>query len=257
MLALGKHGWIALLVSLVALAWAEPAFARGSVKVTPSTVEEDEGTWKLKIQIDYGGKPDLGLVPMVFTFKQTVEYERYVDDTSPDTPLERSVPKPDAVPNAVPVDVSFSDPGTGEMFSTTKFNIKLRRDADFEAGEYDLTVKLSNGGQIGSTQKLKLKGKNKVQNRKSMDFGSGDNGPKPDPKPKPEPGSEERVGAAEDQGPDLSDIPDSSDDDGSDGGKVKPKQGGCGCRVVGAGEAGGGLALLLLGVVVAARRRRS
>jgi MYXO-CTERM domain-containing protein len=260
MLVAGKRWWMAIVLSLVALTWAEAAVARGSVKVSPSTVDENEGTWKLKIEINYGGKPDLGLVPMVFSFTQTAEYERYVDDNSPDTPVERTVPTPGEPPNNVPADVSFSDPATGEMFATTKFTIKLRRDADFEAGEYDLKVTLASGGQIGSVQKIRLKGKNKVQNRKSLSFDAPSPKPSDDTNPKTK-APEEPTGAAEDQGPDLSDIPDSGGGEGEgDDQKVKPKQGGCGCRVAEPSSSGGAAALLALGLVVLglalARRRR-
>ena len=143
----------------------------------------------------------------------------------------------------------------------TKFSIKLSRRNDFEAGEYELSVKESGSGRkIGRKIRIKLNGKNKVINRGSLDFSSKKAKPAPEKpdedagKPEPEP-----VGAAEDMGPDLSDIPDDvGDDDGPDGTKVEPKQGGCGCEVAGApADLGWPAAAILLGIPLLRRRRRS
>lgn len=252
----GMRRFIVGLLTLVALSWALPAAARGSVKLVSNSVDEDDGTWKLKFTIDYGKKPHIGHIPMTFSFKQTAIYERSLTDEGGDKPVERTVPVSNAEPNNLPVDVGFSNP-KGEMFQITKFTIKLRRDADFEAGEYDLTVKESSGQKIGGTLKVKLRGKNKIINRKAISFDA----PPPKPKPdKPAPGMEEPEDegpvASEDRGPDLSDIPDIAEDDEPDNaGKVPPKQGGCGCEVAGADTSTrfGGLALLL---ALAALRRR-
>ncbi len=246
---------VAFVFAVAAMVWAAPAMAAGSVKLVKSTVEESDGAWKLKFTIDYGKKPHLAHIPMVFTFKQTALYERSLTDDSPDTPVLRTVPVRNAEPNNVSVDVGFAD-AKGEMFKVTKFSIKLRRDADFEAGEYELSVKESaSGRKIGRKIRIKLNGKNKIINRKAMEFSA------PKPKPKPEKTSMEDVPedegpvAAEDRGPDLSDIPDVVDDDSDVPGKVEPKQGGCGCEVVAPrSTTPAWLALGLVGFAVARRR---
>ena len=75
-----------------------------------STVEEDsKGRWKLKFTIDYGKKPHIGHIPMVFEFKQTAIYERYVDDNTGNTPATRTVPVRNAEPKYENVDVGFSN----------------------------------------------------------------------------------------------------------------------------------------------------
>lgn len=247
------------LVALVVFSFAAPVLAAGSVKLSSTNVEEDsKGRWKLSFKIDYGKVPHIGHIPMVFTFKQTAIYERYVDDNTGKTPATRTVPVQNAEPNNLPVDVGFSN-SKGEMFQTTKFSIRLSRDNDFEAGEYELTVKESQSGRkIGGTIRIKLQGKNKVINRGSMDFSS----PAPKPKPKEDKpadtGEDDRkTGAAEDMGPDLSDIPDVPADDGSSPAKVEPKQGGCGCEVVGVKPTSRGpAAALLLGLMLIGGRRR-
>lgn len=242
------------LLTLAALSWAAPAAARGSVKLVSSSVDEDNGTWKLKFTIDYGKKPHIGHIPMTFSFKQTAIYERSLTDESGDKPVERTVPVSNAEPNNLPVDVGFSNP-KGEMFQITKFSIKLRRDADFEAGEYELTVKESSGQKIGGKLKVKLRGKNKIINRKAISFDAPPRKPKTD-KPEPEKPKDEGPVASEDRGPDLSDIPDYVEGDDPDAaGKVPPKQGGCGCEVAGADTTPRwGAFVLLLGLGVVRRR---
>jgi hypothetical protein len=258
MLSAGWRHAVATLFAVAMVVWASPSWAAGSVKMTNTTVEESDGSWKLKFTIDYGKMPHLAHVSMTFSFKQTAIYERSLTDDSPDTPVERTVVVHNAEPLNVPSDVDFSDV-QGKLFQVTKYGIKLTRDADFEAGEYELTVKEANGRKVGGTLRIKLKGKNKIINRKAMDFSS--SAPKPKPKSDPEPVASDvnddgSPVAAEDRGPDLSDIPDVSSDDGSDAAKVEPKQGGCGCEVVQPTETSPLWIYGLAGLAVLRRRRR-
>ncbi len=255
-----------LMAWMAAMLCVAPAAAKGSVKVASTTVKESDGTWHLNLTIDYGAMPHLAHVPMVLSFTQTALFERYVDDSTGDKPATRVIPINNGVPIDLPMDVGFADM-SGKMFKVTKFKFKLTRDAGFEAGEYTMKVRESAGGAIGTPVRLKLEGDNKVVNRKSMDFAA--------PAPKPKPSNEaataqpEPAGptAAEDAGPDLSDIPDISDAEAdrlseADGPpSEKPKQGGCGCEVVGAGDGSPALPLsvlafaaMLLGLVLMRRR---
>jgi MYXO-CTERM domain-containing protein len=248
--------WLAMaLVALVALSLSSSALALGTVQVASSTVDEDDGRWKLKFTIDYGKAPDLPTVPTVFEFKQVVLYELSLTDEHPDKPVERRVPIQNATPINLPMDVSFSDV-SGNLHRITKFTMPLTRDADFEAGEYELTVRMSRGGTLGNKMRIILKGKNKVINRKSISFEA--DAPKPKPKSAPDMGSEDTgPKAAEDLGPDLSDIPDDPGDETTGGPKpVDKKQGGCGCRVAGTPAPAWGWASLALAALPLMRRRR-
>lgn len=245
-----------VVAALAVLSLSSSALALGTVRLASNTIEEDDGRWKLKFTIDYGKTPDLPTIPMVFEFKQVVLFERSLTDDHPDTPVERRVPVPNATPINLPMDVSFSDV-SGNLHRITKFTVPLTRDAEFEAGEYELTVRLARGGTLGGKTRVILKGNNKVINRKSIEF-------KADaPKPKPKSNAPEDIGgsseptAVEDMGPDLSDIPDDT------GGEtieepppVEPKQGGCGCRVAGTPTPAWGWASLLLVAIPLLRRRR-
>ena len=250
------------IATLLALLVTSSAFARGSVRLNKTKVVEDDGEWKLSFTVDYGSKPHLAHVPMVFSFKQTTLYERYVDDTTGDDPAVRRVPVHNATPIDLPMDVGFSDM-SGKMFKVTKFKMKLTREHDFEAGEYELKVRLAAGGAVGRPLRITLDGKNKVINRKSIEFSA----PPPkkgreDGKPKEQDGPEPASGPAEDFGPDLSDIPDISDaeadaiEDANTPDGVKPKQGGCGCEQAGSSAPpSAAWVCVALGAAVALRRR--
>ena len=229
---------VALVVALAATLIATTAFARGSVRLNSSKINENDGHWNLKVTLDYGGVPHIGHIPMVFSFTQKTLYERYVDDTTGDTPAVRRIPVNNATPIDLPMDVGFADM-SGKVFKITKFDVRLTREHDFEAGEYTLKVRLADGGAIGQPINIVLDGNNKVINRKSIAFDAPDPKPKKTEAPKSDSPEEPRSGAAEDFGPDMEDIPDISDEEAkemsNDGPpEVDPKQGGCGCAVVGA-----------------------
>lgn len=257
-------GLLSLVLSL--LCGTSPALAARSVRADKTTLDEDPDThaWKLKLTIDYGATPDRDVVPMVFSFKQTATYERSLTDESPDKPVTRTVPMTNQAANNSEQEVGFSDPGTGKRFNVTKFPITLRRKDDFEAGEYELTIKAVGGATIG-TVRLQLKGDNKPIDRRSLSFSASVSGPKKkaEPEAKPEAAAAAKSGAAEDQGPDLSNIPDASKTPSSASRTepaapppVPPKQGGCGCRVAGEPATPSGGLVFLVGIVVAAARLR-
>ncbi|MEM1031675.1 MAG: hypothetical protein AAGN82_15095 [Myxococcota bacterium] len=230
---------LACLVAAMVFGWAGVASALGSVRTDKSAYEEKDGVWKVKFTIDYGRKPDLPHVPMTFSFKQVMIYKRVLTDEGGDEPQLRKERVDRATPINVPMDVGFAD-ASGTMYKVTKFKIKLRRDNDFEAGEYELKVKTSNGTSVGRPLRLRLNGKNKAIDYRSLDFGASRPKPKAaaDPGPPAEAGDDEadEGGAVEDMGPDLSDIPDVDDselDEPDAPPAVAPKQGGCGCRVAG------------------------
>jgi MYXO-CTERM domain-containing protein len=256
--------FVAALLAFVSLFVAPPAWAKG-VKAEKTTLEEDldAHNWKLKLVLDFGSTPDRDVIPMSFSFKQTATYERTLTDESPNKPVMRTVPMVNQVPNISEQEVAFSDPGTGKRFAVTKFPITLRRKDDFEAGEYDLTIKVAGGATLG-TVKLQLKGENKAIDRRSLNFSASVGAPKKKAEPEAKGAAPEKAGgAAEDQGPDLSDIPSAPKDAAASSTSepnapppVPPKQGGCGCHLAGESPSGRLAGLSVLGVVAALVRRR-
>lgn len=248
---------MALAVALAMICGSTAALARGSVQLANTSPEESDGNWSLSFTVNYGGKPDLAHVPVVLSFRMTTLYERSYTDESGDKPVLRKVPIDAGSQRGqeinLPTDIGFAD-GSGKIFNTTKFKIKIRRDRDFEAGEYTLTVRLAAGGTLGSPIRLTLQGENPVVDRRAIIFHS-------DKKSKPKAKPEEKYPASEDPDPLAEDDDDDAAGDDEPVEKPpqeKPKNGGCGCRVTGPEPLAAPYWLILaaLGGLAAARRRR-
>ncbi|WP_437566489.1 hypothetical protein [Sorangium sp. So ce542] len=246
-------------------AWlpATAAHAAGTVTIADRSPKEDDGRWKLKMTINYGGTPHLSHIPMLFSFTPTVHYERALTDQSPEKPILNRIPLQNQQSINESMDVGFSD-GSGKVFSITKFDFVLRRDRGFEAGEYELVIKrASDGVQMGQKQKITLQGENEIIDRRAIVF-TGEKKKKDDKaadkadaeksgetekvqgsegEPASEPAEAEAPSDAE-LPPDEAPPP------------VEPKQGGCGCRLS-PEEAATPLALPLvaLGAAAAVARR--
>jgi len=240
------------------------AHAVGTVTLVTREPEEVNGKWKLNFTINYGAKPDIAYIPMIFSFTPTMLYERSLTDQSPEKPVITRKPLQGQQSMNESMDVGFSD-ASGKTFNITKFDFVIRRDKGFEAGEYDLKItRASDGAQMGQTIKLILKGDNPIVDRRAIVFAGGDKKKKPDEKKEAAPDEKkEGDGAGE-----ASASGDSSGGDTSASGETPtegppaeaPKQGGCGCRVAGENDgASTSLAALALGAFAMgiARRRRA
>jgi MYXO-CTERM domain-containing protein len=241
-----------LFAALVVLA---PALARaaGSVTVTDSQPKEDDGKWKLKMTINYGGTPSTAHVPMLFSFTQTVLYERTLTDKSPSTPVLTKLPLQNQQPINESMDVGFSD-ASGKLFNITKFDFVIRRDHGFEAGEYTLKItRTSDGAQMGQPLRLILQGDNAVVDRRAIVFSGEKKKEKKTEEAKPEEKKEEPAAASD---PSAGDLSAQSDTPVETPPATPPKQGGCGCHIEeNTGEASA-FVVALLGVVLLGYRRR-
>jgi MYXO-CTERM domain-containing protein len=149
------------------------------------------------------------------------------------------------------VDVSFLDPGAGQIQKRTKFSFKVTRGHGYEAGEYEVTIKDGRtDSAIGTKVRLVFEGENEVIDRRAMVF-SGEKKKKKDEDKGDgdgEPKSEKKQITEDDPafwagGP-------KSDTDTSDQ-EVDPKRG-CGCRVEGKSAGSDALGASLLGLALAA-----
>ncbi|AUX34467.1 MULTISPECIES: hypothetical protein [Sorangium] len=245
-------------------AWlpATAAHAAGTATIADRSPKEDDGRWKLKMTINYGGTPHLSHIPMLFSFTPTVHYERALTDQSPEKPILNRIPLQNQQSINESMDVGFSD-GSGKVFSITKFDFVLRRDRGFEAGEYELVIKrASDGVQVGQKQKITLQGENAIIDRRAIVFtGEKKKKDKAADKPDAEKGGEAEKAQgsegepasepAEAEAPSDAELP---PDEAPP--PVEPRQGGCGCRLS-PEEAATPLALPLvaLGAAAALARR--
>jgi MYXO-CTERM domain-containing protein len=164
---------IATLASLAAmvvvLLVSGRALASSYTLKTPE-VTESGGQWHIKVRIDLSRPPPMMHTPMRFTFSKEAVDERAIMSKGAD-PVHHRVVLETSAKQIVGLDVDFADP-SGKVFKSTYFEFDLaRKDGYFEAGEY--LVALSGAdGDIGTAQKLVLKGDNPPVYRGAMDFAS-------------------------------------------------------------------------------------
>ncbi|MRG95080.1 MYXO-CTERM sorting domain-containing protein [Polyangium spumosum] len=235
------------------------AFAAGTVTMATKEPEEVNGRWKLNFTINYGSKPDIAYVPMIFSFTPVVLYERSLTDQSPERPILTKLPLKGQPSINESMDVGFSD-ASGKVFNITKFDFVIRRDKGFEAGEYQLKITRQNdGAQMGQTIKLILKGDNPIVDRRAIVFAGEKKKKKPAEEKKAEDTSAEKTeGGSEPAAPEeTNDAAATGETPTEAPPSVEPKQGGCGCRVAGAPRPSSfaGLSALLLGAALVLRRR--
>lgn len=255
------HRILKALTVLAVLLMATPALAdRISWKKTK--INESNEAWLVEIEMHLSRPPDIAHVPMQFTFKPDVYYERTLVDGK-DGPQLRKVPLENKQPLIETVDMGFLDPRSGKIQSRTRFSFKLTRERGFDAGEYKVEVRNKrNNRKIGGEQRLILDGENEVIDRRSMVFDTA----KADEKAADKREAENKAAQEE-----YEQREDPNSDEFWEGGPEEPepqdealpppahmqdRPGACGCRIPGEPSAPGTPAWLLLGVAAVLWRRR-
>jgi hypothetical protein len=163
------------LLSLLALVLVTTfAQAMGSFRLKSAEMTEVSGAWHIFVNIDLPNPPSLPHVPVKFMFTKTVVYERDLVDNQKDPVINR-MPVVNQMPQIESLDVDFAD-GTGKIFKGTRFDFGITRARGFEAGEYKLQLRMSDGTDIGTPVNLTLKGDNPVVDRRSIAFNASDKG---------------------------------------------------------------------------------
>jgi MYXO-CTERM domain-containing protein len=248
------------------LAVPRAALAVGNVSVQNLAPEERDGRWKLVMTIKLPAPPPIAHVPVILTFDHKVEYERELNDKSPDKPVVVRKPLQNQTPINEGMDIGFSD-ASGKTFATTKFDFSLRRDRGFEAGEYTLTIKReSDGATLGQPINLRLLGDNPVVDRRAMVFGTGKESDTKKVKADPmSTGEKDKDADKKDADADKKPEGEAAEpaaaekpaEEAAAPPPVPPKQGGCGCRVAGEPAPDGEAAFLAVcAIALAAARRR-
>jgi hypothetical protein len=144
------------------------ALAAGNFSIKTTEVSEGSGEWHIKVRIDLARAPSMMHTPMRFTFSKEAVDERAIMSKGAEPVHHRMVL--DVPPKQIQsLDVDFAD-ASGKVFKSTYFEFDLRRDSGyFEAGEYLVTLS-GPDGDVGSAQKLTLKGDNPPVYRGAMDF---------------------------------------------------------------------------------------
>src|SRR5580692_750319 len=168
-------------VAMAALAWAAVVFlfagsaqASGTFTLKTTSAQEVSGGWHIFCQLSLPRAPSIAHTPMKFLFTKTVVYERALVDTSPNPVLNRQ-PLVNQTPSVESLDVDFADP-SGKVFNRTNFDFSLTRTRGYEAGEYQVKVRTSDGSDVGSPATIILKGDNPVVDRRAMTFNAKESG---------------------------------------------------------------------------------
>ncbi len=272
---------VAVMTALAVLTCSSAALAFGSIRFKQTRIEEDDGRWKLDMDVDYGGTPIMPHIPFDFVFELKTYYEYSIQDGDKE-PVIRPKPQREQQPTRLSLDIDFSD-ARGRVWPRTKFSISIRRKDDFEAGEYRLVVRrASDGAQLGQPVTLILNGKNQLVDRRTMimpeaghhkkpaDSSSADK-PKDDAADKPKndaadkpkndaaaskEGAESTEGAGK-PGDDTGDKPGDGDESQPGTVNVRPGGHGCGCQTPRSqAPVGFGIVGLVAAAILALRTRR-
>jgi MYXO-CTERM domain-containing protein len=259
----------AVIVSVATMfAFTTPADAAAGVfKLKSTEVNEVSGAWHLYVTIELPKAPLTAHQSMKFLFTKTMVYERSLIDGHAEPVLNRQALQ-NQTPSVESLDVDFADP-SGKIFKGTRFDFGLTRTRGYEAGEYKVEVRMSDGTNIGGSANVILKGDNPTVDRRAMAFNAkeksikkvegydgGANQAKNDDPVANNPNGPSEVTPT---GTATGFVPKEGMTETEEE-KIKTRPKGCGCEVP--GHAGPGTALFFLlpivGVgIVAVRRRRS
>jgi MYXO-CTERM domain-containing protein len=257
----------ALVLACLALvtAFARDASAAGTFKLKSTEATEVSGAWHIYVTIEMPKPPLTAHQSMKFLFTKTMAYERALIDGHSEPVLNRQALQ-NQTPSVESLDVDFADP-SGKIFKGTRFDFGLTRTRGYEAGEYKVEVKTSDGVQIGSPQTLILKGDNPVVDRRAIAFNAKepgvkkvegyDGGAKGGSNDDNTPAAANNMGEVTPTGTAQPFIPKEGYEKTSEE-EIKTRPKGCGCSVPGGVDAGTLLWLApLAGLLVFARRRRT
>jgi hypothetical protein len=168
-----KHPRRALLaVALACLALvtlvARDAHAIGTFKLKSTEAQEVSGAWHVYVTVELPKPPLTAHQSMKFLFTKTMAYERALIDGHNEPVLNRQALQ-NQTPSVESLDVDFADP-SGKIFKGTRFDFGLTRTRGYEAGEYKVELKTSDGTTVGASQNLVLKGDNPVVDRRAIAF---------------------------------------------------------------------------------------
>lgn len=252
-----------LLLLGAALLLVRDARAAGNFKLKSTEANEVSGAWHVFVTLELPKAPTIAHVPMKFLFTKTASFERALVDNRTE-PVTNRMALQGQTPSIESMDVDFAD-GSGKIFKTTRFDFGLTRQRGYEAGEYVMQVRTSDGTDIGGKATITLKGDNPVVDRRSITFnakdqkikkidGDGDAGAKGDDVEH----AGVNTGDVTPTGTSKPFIPADAYKPTPEEQGIKEHPKGCGCAVPGmATPSGGALALgaLGLGLAVAGRRR--
>ena len=167
---------VALACLALVMTIASDASALGVFKLKSTEATEVSGAWHVYVTIELPKAPLTAHQTMKFHFTKTMAYERALIDGHSEPVLNRQALQ-NQTPSIESLDVDFADP-SGKVFKGTRFDFGLTRTRGYEAGEYKVEVKTSDGTNVGNSATLILKGDNPVVDRRAIAFNAKESGVK-------------------------------------------------------------------------------
>jgi hypothetical protein len=158
----------ALLAAFSALLLATTALASGNFRLRSPAVSEVSGGWHIYCDLSLPKPPPIPHVSLKFLFTKTAVYERDLVDNNP-KPVTNRQSLVGQQPSVESLEVDFSD-ASGKIFNITHFDFSLTRIRGYEAGEYKVQVRTSDGADVGTPTTITLNGDNPVVDRRAMSF---------------------------------------------------------------------------------------
>jgi MYXO-CTERM domain-containing protein len=161
---------IAILLStlLTLLLVPATALAAGTFKLKNTEVQEVSGAWHIYCTVELPKAPSHAHQTMRFVFTPTAVYERALVDGHSEPVTNRQALQNQA-PSTESLDVDFADP-SGKIWKGTRFDFGLTRTKGYQAGEYEVKLRTSDGVDIGGALRITLKGDNPVVDRRAITF---------------------------------------------------------------------------------------
>ena len=168
-LRLRRSALVFLAAVAVLFAWSGTSdAATGKFSLKTKEVNEVSGGWHVFVTIELPKPPLTAHQSMKFLFTKTAVYERALVDGK-DQPVMNRQTLTGQAPTIEGLDVDFADP-SGKIFKGTRFDFSLARTRGYEAGEYKVELRTSDGFTVGTTQDLILKGDNPPVDRRAIAF---------------------------------------------------------------------------------------
>jgi MYXO-CTERM domain-containing protein len=159
-------------LACVAFLFARTSYAAGKVTIPTTEINEISGAWRVVMTIELPKPPSTPHIPMKFVFTPIAVYERTLVDGK-EEPVNSRMAVTGQNPNIEGLDVGFSDM-SGKVSSRTRFDFGVTRIRGFQAGEYKVQVRTSDGTDVGGASTITLKGNNEVVDRRSVSFNAKD-----------------------------------------------------------------------------------
>ena len=158
-------------VAMIAVMFFFSSFAAAqTVQWKKTKVDEVGGGWNLEATIVYPKPPDMAHITVRLGLTLVTYYERSLIDGKSEPVLTKMAMR-DQMEKIERTEISFLDPGTGQIAKGTRYTFPISRENGYEAGEYRVVLTDARSNKkMGNPTTFTLMGDNEPVDRRSMVF---------------------------------------------------------------------------------------